>query len=102
MGFESDLRGIDPGRARDEAAAAMVTCIEHIALKRPVVLVLSDLHWSDDLPLHLVDTLLEPLPGQPFVALAPARRSIDQPWHPTPAGRPNRVVILPTPPPPTR
>src|SRR3546814_4437447 len=71
----------------------MVTCIEHIALKRPVVLVLSDLHWADDLVLQLVDTLLERLAGQPFVVLATARRSIEERWHPPHGGRHNLVVL---------
>ena len=60
--------------------------------QRPVVVVLSDLHWADDLVLELVDTLLERLCTRRFVVLATARRAIEERWHP-PHGRHNLVVL---------
>ena len=61
-------------------------------LNRPVALVLSDLHWADDLVLELVNTLLERLATRPVVVLATARQSIEERWHP-PHGRNNLVVL---------
>jgi class 3 adenylate cyclase/tetratricopeptide (TPR) repeat protein len=92
MGYESDLRGIDPTRAREEATSAAVTFTERFSVQRPVVVVLSDLHWADDVVLELVDTLLERLCSRRFVVLATARRVIEDRWHP-PHGRHNLVVL---------
>ena len=92
MGYDSELRGIDPARAREEATSAVVTYAERFSLHRPVVVVLSDLHWADDLVLELVDTLLQRLASRRFVVLATARQVIEERWHP-PHGRHNLVVL---------
>jgi class 3 adenylate cyclase/tetratricopeptide (TPR) repeat protein len=92
MGYESDLRGIDANRAREEATSAVVTYADRYSMHRPVVVVLSDLHWADDLVLELVDTLLERLGSRRFVVLATARQVIEERWHP-PHGRHNLVVL---------
>jgi class 3 adenylate cyclase/tetratricopeptide (TPR) repeat protein len=92
MGYDSDLRSLEPTRAREEATAAVVTFAERFSAQRPVVVVLSDLHWADDLVLGLVDTLLERLTSRRFVVLATARRVIEERWHP-PHGRHNLVVL---------
>ena len=92
MGYESELRGIDATRAREEATGAVVTFAERYSMQRPVVVVLSDLHWADDVVLELVDTLLERLCTRRFVVLATARRAIEERWHP-PHGRHNLVVL---------
>ena len=92
MGYESELRAIDPARAREEATNAVVTYAERFSLHRPVVVVLSDLHWADDLVLELVDTLLDRLSSRKFVVLATARQAVEERWHP-PHGRHNLVVL---------
>ena len=92
MGFDSELRAIDPARAREEATSAVVTYAERFSAHRPVVVVLSDLHWADDLVLELVDTLLDRLSSRKFVVLATARQAVEERWHP-PHGRHNLVVL---------
>ena len=92
MGYDSELRDIEPARAREEATAAVVTYAERYSLHRPVVVVLSDLHWADDLVLELVDTLLDRLASRRFVVLATARQVVEERWHP-PHGRHNLVVV---------
>jgi class 3 adenylate cyclase/tetratricopeptide (TPR) repeat protein len=92
MGYDSELRAIDPARAREEATSAVVTYAERFSLHRPVVVVLSDLHWADDLVLELVDTLLDRLSSRKFVVLATARQAVEERWHP-PHGRHNLVVL---------
>ncbi len=92
MGYDSELHGIEPARAREEATSAVVTYAERFSLHRPVVVVLSDLHWADDLVLELVDTLLDRLASRRFVVLATARQVIEERWHP-PHGRHNLVVL---------
>ena len=61
MGYEGPLRDIDPSRAREEADRALLTFIEAFAARSPVVVMLSDLHWADDVVLELIDELLERL-----------------------------------------
>ncbi|MGH9084810.1 MAG: adenylate/guanylate cyclase domain-containing protein, partial [Acidimicrobiales bacterium] len=92
MGYDSDLRGIDPARAREEATAAVVTFADRFSVQRPVIVVLSDLHWADDLVLGLVDTILERLATRRVLVLATARPTIEERWHP-PHGRHNLVVL---------
>jgi tetratricopeptide (TPR) repeat protein len=92
MGYDCELRAIDPARAREEATSAVVTYAERFSAHRPVVVVLSDLHWADDLVLELVDTLLDRLSTRKFVVLATARQAVEERWHP-PHGRHNLVVL---------
>ena len=92
MGYESELRAIDPARAREEATSAVVTYAERFSAHRPVVVVLSDLHWADDLVLELVDALLDRLSSRRFVVLATARQAVEERWHP-PHGRHNLIVL---------
>ena len=56
----------------------MVAFVEASPAHRPVVVVLSDLHWADDLVLELIDTLLDRLRRRPFVVLATARQALDE------------------------
>jgi class 3 adenylate cyclase/tetratricopeptide (TPR) repeat protein len=92
MGYESELRGIDPARARGDAIDAVVTYAEQFSAHRPVIVVLSDLHWADDLVLELIDALLDRLSARRFVVLATARHVIEDRWHP-PHGRHNLIVL---------
>lgn len=92
MGYDSKLEGIDPTRAMEEATAAVVTYAEQVSQSRPVLVVLSDLHWADDLVLELVDTLLQRLAGRGVVVLATARPLLEDRWRPA-QGRHNLVVL---------
>ncbi len=92
LGFETELHDLDPGRARDDALRSVQTLLAGLAAKRAVVLVLSDLHWADDLVLALVDRLLEWLRALPFVLLVTSRPELDSRWRPA-AGRHNSVVL---------
>jgi class 3 adenylate cyclase/tetratricopeptide (TPR) repeat protein len=83
---------VDPARARDEALWAIQTYLEALARDRPLVLVLSDLHWGDDVVLELVDRLLAELRGLPFVLVATARPDLEERWTPAP-GRHNVAVL---------
>lgn len=92
LGFDGALRGIDANRARDEAIRSVVALAEGFSQRRPVFVVLSDLHWADQEVLDLVDTLLVRLARRPFVLLATARRALRERWTPSPAAA-NSVVL---------
>ncbi|MBV8958088.1 MAG: tetratricopeptide repeat protein [Actinobacteria bacterium] len=92
MGDEDALAELDPVRARDEARRALHILIEGIARSRPLVIVLSELHWADDLVLDLVDDMFDRSRGLPVVLVATARPELEERWAPKP-GRHNAVVL---------
>jgi class 3 adenylate cyclase/tetratricopeptide (TPR) repeat protein len=92
MGYEVPLREIDPQRAREEASRSVLAFIEGACATRPVVMVLSDLHWADDLVLDLVATLVDRLCRQAFVLVATARQAVTERWS-VPTGRHNTVLV---------
>jgi len=93
MGYEVALREIDPQRAREEATRAMLTFVEAATRTRPVVLVLSDLHWADPLVLELLTALMDRLARRPFGLIATARQTILTDGWSVPIGRHNTVLV---------
>jgi len=74
---QADGAPVQPGR-RDEAFTAWRRFLYGLAARRPLVLVLEDLHWADDALLDFVAELLEPTGqathdrhGQPLRARTP-------------------------------
>ncbi|HUF32669.1 MAG TPA: adenylate/guanylate cyclase domain-containing protein [Acidimicrobiales bacterium] len=92
MGEEGGLGDVDPGRARDEVSRAVRTFLEGLAAQHPLVFILSDVQWADQLVLDLIDHLLERLHRLPLVILLTARPELEERWRPTP-GRHNLVVL---------
>lgn len=84
--------GVDPKRARDEALRSALALLEAIAQERPLVLVLSDLHWASDDTLELCERLLGRLRNRPFVLIATARPDIETRWAPE-AGKYNGITL---------
>ena len=92
IGYDGPLRSIESSRAHDEATAALLTFAERYSLKRPILVVLSDLHWADDVVFDVVGALLERLADRRLVIVATARRGIEERWH-IPHGRHNLVQL---------
>ncbi|MGH9187924.1 MAG: adenylate/guanylate cyclase domain-containing protein, partial [Acidimicrobiales bacterium] len=92
LGYETDLQHIDPSRARDEVVHSLLTFVDASADQRPVIVVLSDLHWADDVVLELGDVLLERVAHKPFVLVATGRPSLFDWWQPSP-GHHNLIVL---------
>ncbi len=91
MGLPTALDSLDPARAREDAALSLFSFTEAYLRVRPVVVVLSDLHWADDLVLDLLDRMLRALGSLPFVVVATARVGQDFRWRPQ--GRHNTLAI---------
>src|SRR5512132_129245 len=89
---EGDGAPVQPGR-RDEAFTAWRRFLYGLAARRPLVLVLEDLHWADDALLDLLQELLDPTgqatldrhgrplrprtsPAAPLLVVATARRDL--------------------------
>ena len=86
FGFEESREGLDLDRAREEVVRSVVTFLDDLTRKGPVILWLSDLHWADDVVLELLTTALVTLARRPLVVLTTARRSLLKRWTP-PVGR---------------
>ncbi len=84
--------GVDPGRAREEALRAALTFFAGIASTRPLVLVLSDLHWGEDVVLEFLPRLLTHVAHHPMVVVGTTRPELTDRWTP-PAGRHNTVQV---------
>ena len=92
MGYQESLTDVEPSRARDEAVRAIQLSLAANARQRPLVIVLSELHWADQLVLDLVDTMFDRLRNLPIVLVATARPDLEARWTPKP-GRHNLFVV---------
>jgi class 3 adenylate cyclase/tetratricopeptide (TPR) repeat protein len=92
MGDEDRLANVDPARVRDEEQRSVQMFLEGLARQRPVLLVISELHWADDVVLEFSDKLLDSLGSLPFLLVATARPELHARWTPRP-GRHNRLVL---------
>jgi class 3 adenylate cyclase/tetratricopeptide (TPR) repeat protein len=72
LGHVADLADVDPGRARDDSARSARILFQHIARVRPLVLVLAELQWADDVVLHMLERLLIRLRNLPFIVVGTA------------------------------
>jgi class 3 adenylate cyclase/tetratricopeptide (TPR) repeat protein len=92
MGHEDALQAVDPARAREQSRRAVHALIEGVSRDNLLVIVLSELHWADQLVLDLVDDLFDRSRGLPVVLVATARPELETRWAPKP-GRHNAVVL---------
>jgi predicted ATPase len=92
MGQEGPLAEVEPLRAAAEARRAVETVLRGLARRRPVVVILSELHWADTAVLELVDELLGRSVNLPVLVLATARPEIESRWVPKPG--PYNMVTL--------
>lgn len=92
LGFPDELHDVDPTRARDDALRSARALYGFLASKAPLVLVISDVHWADELVLDLFAKLLEWLRTRPFVLVATARPELSDRWSPGP-GRHDLSVL---------
>jgi class 3 adenylate cyclase/tetratricopeptide (TPR) repeat protein len=92
MGDEDALANVDPQRARDHARRSLLVLLEAQAQRRPLVVVLSELHWADAVVLELVDNVLERLRHLPVMLVATARPELEERWVAR-AGRHNLVSV---------
>jgi class 3 adenylate cyclase/tetratricopeptide (TPR) repeat protein len=92
MGYEGPLDEIDAQRAREEATRSVLDFVAGSTQRRPVAVVLSDLHWADDVVLDMIDVLTDRLNRSRFVLVATARHGLLDRWSP-PTGRHNNVLV---------
>ncbi|WP_419842236.1 adenylate/guanylate cyclase domain-containing protein [Candidatus Poriferisodalis sp.] len=64
-----------------------------LAQRRPVVLLLSDVHWAEERLLGVLERLLAALANQPFIVITTARWNVDEQRWTVPPGRHSTVVL---------
>ena len=92
MGYEGMLTDLEPSRARDEAVRSIQMALAANARLRPLVIVISEIHWADQLILDLVDAMFDRLRNLPIVLVATSRPDLEERWSPKP-GRHNLFVV---------
>ncbi len=92
MGYEGTLTDLDPARARDEVVRSIQIALAANARQGPLVIVLSEIHWADQLVLDLVDAMFDRLRNLPIVLIATARPDLEERWTPKP-GRHNIFLV---------
>lgn len=80
------------GGADEEALWAMQTTVERLAARRPLLIVIGELHWADDLLLGFLDRLVDRISDRPVLLLATARPELLGRWQPS-SVRNNRTVL---------
>ncbi len=73
LGYHTVLRGGDRSRNRSEVMLAFTLVLEAELARRPVVIVLSDMHWAATAVWELVDHILTELARSRLVVLTTAR-----------------------------
>jgi len=92
LGRFDERADVDPARAKEDAQRSVQALYTALAQERPFVLVLSDLHWADDVVFGLIDRLLVHLRSLPFIVIVTARPELEERWTPAP-GRHNVAVV---------
>jgi class 3 adenylate cyclase/tetratricopeptide (TPR) repeat protein len=92
MGEQHALSELEPVRARNEATRTGLAFFEALARQWPLVLVVSELHWADEVVLEFIDRLFDRLGNLPFALLATSRPGLADRWLPS-VGRANVVFL---------
>jgi DNA-binding SARP family transcriptional activator/predicted ATPase len=80
--WSEKLEQTEPEQARHATYVAICELITSLAHRQPIVLILEDLHWADDLSLDLVSLLMEHLPDIPLLLVCAYRPEREHRcWH---------------------
>jgi tetratricopeptide (TPR) repeat protein len=90
LGYQTPLRGGDRHRNRAEVTLAVTVALEAELRNRPVVLVLSDVHWAAEAVWALIEHLLDESARQRLLVIVTAR---DLERVAVPVGRHGLVVL---------
>jgi class 3 adenylate cyclase/tetratricopeptide (TPR) repeat protein len=98
LGLASDMEARTGTPEQAETFTAWRRFLEAVAARRPLVLVLEDLHWADDALLAFVRHLAEEARGVPLLVVATTRPELfdrDPDWGQGPPGRATTVTLAP-------
>jgi predicted ATPase/class 3 adenylate cyclase len=71
---------LNPAQQRRKTLAALLTCVERLALRQPVVMMVEDAHWADASTLEFLDLLVERIRRLPVLVLVTHRPQFEASW----------------------
>jgi tetratricopeptide (TPR) repeat protein len=71
---------LSPAQQRRKTLAALLTYIERLARRKPVVMMFEDAHWADASTLEFLDLLVERIVKLPILVLVTHRPGFETPW----------------------
>lgn len=92
-GRPTPLASLEVNRRTAELRDALRRFFVAACTKRPMVLLLGDVHWADQRLLDLVEYLLDALASYPFVVVVTARWTVDEDRWVVPPGRHHTMVL---------
>jgi class 3 adenylate cyclase len=85
--------GVHPLAARDRLRQAWTGLLEQLARERPVVLLVEDLHWAQDLLVELLEAAVREV-AAPVLVVATARPELHESWPGWGRGRDSTTIWL--------
>ena len=82
-------RSFAPQKQKEKTLRALLGQIEGLASRRPVLMVMEDVHWSDPTSLELLDLIIDRVPTLSVLLIVTFRLEFTPPW----VGRP-QVTLL--------
>jgi class 3 adenylate cyclase/predicted ATPase len=76
---------LSPQKQKERTLRALVTQVEGLAARQPVLLLFEDAHWSDPTSLELYDLIIDRVPALPLLLIVTFRPEFTPPW----TGRPH-------------
>jgi class 3 adenylate cyclase/predicted ATPase len=71
---------LSPQKRKDRTLTALLTQLDRLAERQPVLLVFEDVHWSDPTTLELLTLTIERVQHLPVLLLVTARPEFKSPW----------------------
>jgi class 3 adenylate cyclase/predicted ATPase len=78
---QSNLRGMNPARQKEETLRALADLVAAIAHEQPSLILFEDLHWADPTTMQLLEQLLEHLCALPLLILMTSRHVFPPKWE---------------------
>ena len=72
---------LTPQKRKEKTLRALVTQVEGLATRQPVLLVVEDAHWADPTSLELFELIVGRASSLPILAIVTCRPEFVPPWH---------------------
>ena len=88
------LIGLEASAAQEELVWAFRRALEHLAVERPLVVLVDDIHWAEPTLLDLIESLADLTRDSPILFVCPARPEFLDNRPTWGSGKPNATKIL--------
>jgi tetratricopeptide (TPR) repeat protein len=80
---------LTPQKQKERTLQSLVTQVDGLAVRQPVLMVFEDAQWSDPTSLELLDLIIDRAPALPLLLIVTYRPEFSPPW----AGRPHVSLL---------